>query len=697
MLDVSEHSLPAVLHWGAPLTLEHPSDEDILLSTARPAVNRSSYDEPRRVSLLPLAEEGWAGTSGLSVTSAGRWLSGFRTVSTELGPRSARFVVHDEDDEVELVIECHLSPRGLLTVSTTTANLSDQEILISDLRALLPIPDRAAEVLSLTGRWSLERQPQRQPLAFGTLLRGAHRGRPGHDSPLVLAAGTAGFGWRGGEVWGVHVAWSGDTDYLAERLPEGAGAHSALIGGGRTLGSEPLTLPPGGRAVAPDIHFAYSSAGLDGISASFHEAARIARPTTLRPRPVILNTWEATYFDLDAVSLRALADEAAGLGVERFVVDDGWFRHRRNSDAGLGDWYVDESVWHGAFAALADHIRSTGMEFGLWFEPEMVNPDSDLARAHPEWILGGNRTWRNQQALDLSSPLVRDHLVERVCSVVEELGIAYIKWDHNRDVSHPRDAEGRRKGGTQTEGLYEVLSRIRTRHPSLEIESCASGGGRVDFGMLPFVERFWPSDTNDPVERQTIQQWTQLLMPPEMLGTHLGPATAHTTDRATSLDFRLITAFFGHAGIEWDVRGLDEDSRRRISDWITEHKRLRPLLHGGTVVNADVADGQILHGVVADDASAAVFAWIRQTSAVGSATERVRFPGLDRRRRYRLRRLLRTGPIAGPVITQPPWSAPLEAGSTVDVSGEILSSAGVPLPMLHPASGILLELNALPD
>lgn len=701
VFECSQSAAPAVVHWGGAIDLTDERDLDFAAASALPSVGHSSFDAPRRVSLLASRDDGWAGAAGFSAEVDGHRLVGFRTVAAKAEEHRAIFTLRDPSDAAEVVIDCRLTDGGLLLVLTSVENVSSHGcITISALRTLLPLPARASEVLSLTGRWSLERQPQRINLGFGRLQRGGLRGRPGHDSPLVFSAGTESFGWEGGEIWGVHIGWSGSAEHIVERLPEGAGAHRAMLGGGVILDEEPIEVAPGQRYLAPAAHFVYSDSGLNGVADAFHSYVRASQSAGRRPRPVILNTWEASYFDLDVESLRDLADQAAELGVERFVIDDGWFLHRRSSDAGLGDWYVDESVWHGQLPALAEHIRLRGMEFGLWFEPEMVNPDSDLARTHPDWILGGDvrrRTWRGQQPLDLSIAAVRDHLVDRISALVTELGIAYIKWDHNREVVLPLDDTRRWAGHAQTEGLYDVLRRITARHPGLEIESCASGGARIDLGMLPYVERFWTSDTNDPLERQTIQRWTGLLVPPEMLGSHVGPDVAHTTQRATSLEFRLITAFFGHTGIEWDIRELDDAARQRVKEWISEHKRLRSLLHGGRAVVADLDNGQSLHGVVSEEADHALFAWVRESSAVASTAERIRFPGLDPRRRYRMRRLFSDAAVRGPVDTQPPWFVPIETGGCVDVSGAVLTKLGVPLPLLHPASAIVLELVALPE
>lgn len=269
---------------------------------------------------------------------------------------------------------------------------------------VLPVSPVATELFDLAGRWGRERAPQRAPLVVGTHARENRRGRTGPDAPLVLAAGTAGFGTRGGEVWAVHVAWSGNHVSYAERLSTGA----AVLGGGELLLPGEIVLAAGESYTGPWVYAAHSADGLDGIAARCHTHLRARRHHPRRPRPVVLNTWEAVYFDHDLARLTELARLAAEVGVERYVLDDGWFRHRRDDTAGLGDWYVDEAVWPDGLHPLVDAVRGLGMEFGLWVEPEMVNPDSDLARAHPEWLLatGGRRPLpsRNQQVLDSGRP-----------------------------------------------------------------------------------------------------------------------------------------------------------------------------------------------------------------------------------------------------------------------------------------------------
>jgi alpha-galactosidase len=327
------------------------------------------------------------------------------------------------------------------------------------------------------------------------------------------------------------------------------------------------------------------------------------------------------------------------------------------------------------------------MDFGLWVEPEMISPDSALARAHPSWVLGPPTavTWRFQRVLDLGDPSAYDHVLGRLTDLLTEYPIALLKWDHNRDLLEPGAAH------RQTTALYRLLAELRAAFPDVEIESCASGGARVDLGILPLVDRFWTSDTNDPLDRQHIQRWTGVLIPPEFLGGHLGAGTAHVTGRTSDLGFRLATALFGHAGIEWDVSRATLADRARIAAWTTEYKRLRPLLHSGVVVRADSADPAVLmHGVVAQDRCEAVFALVTLDTPATALPPPLRFPGLDPGRLYTVR------PIGQPprVVQDapPPW---LAAG-TITLSGRVLAEAGLPAPLLVPEQAALFTVTATP-
>ena len=594
----------------------------------------------------------------------------------------------DERAALRLQTRLTLHPSGVLEVEQSLRNDGAQDYLLAELAATLPIPARALEVLDLTGRWCREHLPQRQHLNMGAWSREGRRGRTGHDSPLVLTAGTEGFGFGTGEVWGVHLAWSGDSTVWAERNPVGVGQ----VGAAELLAPGEVRLAPSRTYTAPRVLAAYSDRGLDGMSAAFHEFVRSRPHHPKTPRPVILNTWEAVYFDHRLDRLSELAEAAARIGVERFVLDDGWFGRRRDDTAGLGDWYVSKEVWPVGLGPLIDHVKSLGMDFGLWVEPEMVNPDSELFRAHPDWILNEPGrlppTWRSQHVLDLANPLAFDFLLERLGTLLSDHDIAYLKWDHNRDLVDAGH-EGRPGVRLQTLALYRLLDELRSGHPHIEIESCASGGGRIDLGILERTDRIWPSDTIDALERQHIQRWTQLLIPPELVGTHIGSTVSHTTGRRHLLSFRAATAIFGHLGIEWDLTSISVREAEELAGVIAFHKQVRSLLHSGRVVRVDHPDPTVqVHGVVAQDRTEAVFACVQLASSPTEVPPPVRLSGLDARRRYRVAPVELAGGPSAQEVAAPPW-----ASKALVLTGEALMRVGLQTSLLHPEQALILHLT----
>lgn len=693
VLAADRFGLPAVVHWGAEL-----ADRDLpgLLASASPATMSSSLDEPRSFSLIADRSSGWSGTPAVELTSGGRTLTTWRAVDPQPGPDALRLRFRDADDRAEVQLSIALDTAGVLRMRPSVRNLGTDAIDVHALRVLLPLPSRANETLDFSGRWSGERRPQRAELRDGTWSRQTRRGRPGHDAPFLTMVGTPGFGFRSGELWAAHVAWSGNQEVLVERLSEGAGVHAEVLGGGELLDPGEVRIAPGEEYAGAELVLAWSGEGIDGATARLHHSLR-ARPTHPRsPRPLLLNTWEAVYFDHDLARLTRLADVAAEVGVERFVLDDGWFRGRRDDRAGLGDWFVDEGLWPDGLLPLSRHVHEKGMQFGLWFEPEMVNPDSDLAREHPGWLLRERPDlgWRHQFVLDVSRPEVAAYLLERLDRVITDAGVDYVKWDHNRDLHAALGADGSPRVHAHTLAVYGVLDELRRRHPQLEIESCASGGARVDLGILERTDRVWASDTNDPIERQAIQRWTQTLLPPELIGSHLGPAEAHTTHRHASLAFRATTALFGHAGIEWDLTRCDADELALVRRFTALYRELRPLLHAGVTVRGDhVDDGALLHGVVSDDGGHAVFAWARIATGPTGNSVRVPIPGLRRDHVYRVRVRRELGDASRHQVADPAWLADADGA---EFTGAVLAE-GIPLPVLNPGQALLLELTAVPE
>jgi alpha-galactosidase len=485
------------------------------------------------------------------------------------------------------------------------------------------------------------------------------------------------------------VAWSGNNIHHIEKLVD----DNISIGAGELLLPGEIILGKGESYTSPKVIACYSPDGLDGIT-NRHYAnirARKHHPTNVRPRPLTLNMWEAVYFDHNFDKLSKIVNKAAELGVERVVLDDGWFGARRNDTKGLGDWVVSKEVWPEGLKPLSDLVYSKGMEFGLWFEGEMLQLDSDVYRAHPDWVLqepGRMPTFgRNQQVIDLTKPAAYAHVLEQVDAVLKSCKISYIKWDHNRSLSDPI-SEGRPAVHNQTEAIYKLFDELKRRNPGLEIESCSSGGGRIDLGMIEHADRFWTSDQNDPLERQSIQRWTAMVIPPELLGTHIGPTHGHQTHRTAEISFRALNALFGHAGIEWNILEATEHEIEVLKSFIKFYKEHRALLHSGNIARADVGNGY-LYGTIAQDKSESIFTYMQLASSDGFMPIVAQLNGLDSKRSYQVTVVESLSSREPHQRTSPGW------WPSVIANGDHLAKIGLELAGLRPEQGLLLHLKAL--
>lgn len=731
VLDVTGGRLPAIVHWGAALGDLNVADTLALAQANIEPPAGNVVDLPVRLSILPEHHTGWVGKPGIAGHRDGvDWSPLFTTTAltvdgaehrpspdpelVSVGAGTVRVTAHDAVAELGLTLDVELLPSGLLRARAEVTNTGSSFYVLDDLQLAFPVPPQAREILDFAGRWGKERTPQRRELTVGIHEREGRKGRTGPDAATVLSVGVPGFGFGRGEVWGTHVGFSGNHRHYAERLFTGF----QVVGGGELLLPGEIRLSDGESYGTPWIYGAYGD-GLDAQAHRFHDHLR-SRPThPRRARPVTINVWEAVYFDHDLARLTDLADRAAKLGVERYVLDDGWFRYRRNDLAGLGDWHVDETVWPNGLHPIIDHVRSLGMEFGLWFEPEMINLDSDLAREHPEWVMAtGGRTpvpSRNQQVLNLGIPEAYDHILERMSAILGEYDIAYIKWDHNRDLIDAGTAPHGRAGvHDQTLATYRLMDELKRRFPGLEIESCSSGGARVDLGILERTDRVWVSDCIDPLERQQMNRWTMQLLPPELLGSHIASGTSHTTGRYHRLSFRAGTALYGHLGIEWDLATATDDENAQLAVWIDLYKRHRELLHTGTMVRADEIDPTLLvYGAVAGDRAEALFflAYVGRSDV--SPRGRFTLPGLDPDRRYRVRPVFAGEPDEGlkppawfnvppqpqPTVTTPPGGGRadgLSAGSEVpgvSMTGRALAVVGLQTPASFPDDVVVLSVT----
>jgi len=723
VIEVSGAEAPLWRYWG-PRLPDASSPGPGLRSTRHVPPSSLEFDQP--LTIFPTFGAGWFGRSALHAHRDGQaFAQAFGQCDQLPGePRRATFRLLDDVARLSVTVDIALDDHDVLTMSTVLRNEGDAVLDVGWLAAgVLPLPGACDTVHSFYGQWSAEFQPQAEPLTRSTWERQNRRGRTSHDTFPGASVTTPGATFDTGLVYGAHLGWSGNHEQFIEWLHDGGYQWQF----GEWLAPGEARLAPGETLASPPLHASCSVEGRNGLARNFHAALRRLLPWpggTMRPRPVHLNTWEAVYFDHRLDDLTDLADAAAAIGVERFVLDDGWFHGRHHDRAALGDWWPDEGKYPHGLAPLADHVRARGMEFGLWVEPEMVNPDSDLFRAHPDWTLqiAGRPllTGRNQLVLDISRPEVAQYLFDCLDALLRATSIAYLKWDMNRDLTTAGVGSGAAGYRKQVLALYALIDRVRAAHPAVEIESCSSGGARIDFGVLRHTHRVWTSDCNDALSRVAIQRGALQFISPEVMGAHVGPAPAHTTGRSQPLAFRAAVALPGHLGVEADVRRLDESERAELAAWIALYKSLRDRLHGGRVWQGEAGDSIVwqahgeAHGEARGEARVEPSASVSDPAA-GPADEvllfvyrlqpptfryppAIRLPMLRRDCAYRVERLDPLPPAADTGIhrpnTTPLDDALRDGGATLD--GAWLAAAGLPLPRMPAESAIILRLNAQP-
>jgi len=686
VLDL-RHASPTLMHLGAPLSGD-PVAQSLALDSAVPL---AGLNDLAPCTVLPEASLGFPGRPGIEGhrPDGGGWAPRMQQAEVERSDDSVEVTSRDADAGLEQRVVVELDASGVIKISASVTNIGDSSYQLTGLTLNVPLPGSAREAMQLGGRWSSEFRPERRTVATGALEVENRAGRTSHDRYPALFVGDEGFSEERGEVLAVHLAWSGNARLRVETFSDGR----RVLQAGEALLPGEILLAVGETYASPTLYLAWSAAGLNGISDCFHPYVRSRSAHPRSERPVLLNTWEAVYFDHDLDRLKELADKAAEVGAERFVLDDGWFRHRRDDTAGLGDWYIDETVWPNGLDPIIDHVRSLGLEFGLWFEPEMVNPDSDLYRAHPDWALVPTTQVpaeaRNQLVLDLSNPEVFDYLLERINSILGSHEIGYVKWDMNRNLVAPTH-DGRATVHHQTKAVYRLIDAVGAANPDVEIESCSSGGARADLAILERTARVWTSDCNDALDRQRIQRGFSYLLPPELMGAHIGPPNAHTTGRTHTLGFRAATAFCGHLGIEWNVLSASQEDRDRLARIIELHKQHRSLLHTGRVVRYDHPDPAIMaNAVIAHDQSEALVSFAQIATSDSLATGALRITGLAPDRVYDVAIVdIEAERAWGKAFRQPRW-----IDTALQLTGSQLT-AGLHMPILDPESALILHLSA---
>lgn len=672
VLECRSDGPPLWRHFGARVD---PAGLGALADARTPASFSLDADVP--FGSGPAAGLGWFGPACVSLRCRGQALAvHFGAAQVTADASAIRIELTDRQTGIALHQTVEVLPGGAFRFAAELVNAGPEPVeAIWLASAMVPLSSHSAQLLSWRGRHNAELVAVAEPMPQHGWVREGRRGISGHGGPPGVVVLEQGAGHHSGLIHALQLAWSGDSRIAVERDDEGFWVLSA----GATFQPGEAVLAPGERLCAPAAIVAVSDQGRNGAMAQQHDAVRalLSWPGgTMRPRPVHLNSWEACYFDHDEARIVALAEAAAAIGVERFILDDGWFKGRGDDTAGLGDWTTDPVKYPRGLAPLAAKVNALGMEFGLWVEPEMVNPDSDLYRAHPDWALHlagrSQPTARNQLVLNLALPEVRDYLFGALDALLRAVPIAYLKWDHNRDLA---PAGGR----AQVLGTYDLLARLRAAHPAVEIEGCAGGGGRSDAGLAPYVHRFWTSDNIDAVSRVPIQRGFLNFLPPELMGAHVGASPAHATGRTQSLGFRAAVALPGHFGVELDPRRLSDADREELADWITFSKTWRHLLHGKTTWLGESADGLVWQAV--GTAQEFLLFAIQTPPPQDRRPQPVRLPFLAETSQCTIELLRIAGGKRGYAAHRP---ALHEVPS--NWSGSWLASAGLPLPPLKAES-----------
>lgn len=693
-LDAGEATLAILARSGAPARILYlgpalPAGADLaaLETLTAEGPRESQPDDPRPVSLAPTGGFGFLGAPALVVADATGAVP-LDPVVTAAAAVDGALRIDMADETVRIRIDI-ARDGGLFRWSAAVDNLTDAPLALATFASLtLPAPPWVEEIGHFAGRWGGEHRLTVSPFAPGALFKESRGGRPGFESAHYLVASAAGAGEETGRVLALALCWSGEGRLLAEHRLDGV--RQLQIGARLEIGE--AVLPPGASYAAPDALVAFTTRGRNSVRAAFHPVVG-AHLAGRGARKVHFNTWEAAYFDVSAARLPPMIEAAAALGAERFVLDDGWFKGRRDDSTSLGDWVPDPERFPEGLAPIAALCAAHGLEFGLWVEPEMVSPRSDLARAHPEWILGAPAapaaapTQRKQLVLDFSRADVRDHVVATLDALLAAAPIAYLKWDHNRELFPVRSAAGP-GAGTQTRGVYDVIDRLRARWPDLEIEACASGGARADLGMLARTHRLWASDDVDALERARIQRDLSLFVPPAMIGAHVGASPDHTTGRRLPMLTRARVALFFHMGVEADPSRLSEADRADLAAAIADYKACRADLHAGVFRVLETTAGVIAWQTFAPGGARGRALALRLDHAPEAVAAPVRLAGLDPEALYCVR-------------VPEPWPKPAarrlahpdlwRAGVTAP--GRVWMEQGVPVPLVHPGAAWLLDIE----
>jgi len=668
-----EGAIPAHLHWGR--RLDSAAGLDVSTSQRRSfGVQSPVRDGQVDLNACP-AEYGYSGSGdfrapaweatdaeGYPILEPWYESHSVRTGKPELeGLPSVRPATSDEAETLELVLRD--GPSGLairlsytvfpafdvITRSVTFENSGKAPIrLVRAASLCLDFPNRGYDMVSLYGAWGREAHVSRHPVTFGAHSIGSRRGTSSHHANPFVALAEASANEHHGEIRAATLVYSGNFLAQVERSSD---EQVRLL-----LGINPETfswlLAPGERFTTPEAILVYTERGFNGMSQRFHAVIRERLMRSRfrdQPRPILVNNWEATHFSFTHESLLPIVDAAAGIGIELFVLDDGWFGARDDDRTSLGDWSVNRRKLPKGVEGLAAEVARRGLRFGLWFEPEMVSPESELFRAHPDWCLHipgrAKPLGRNQLVLDFSRPEVCDEIVRRLGAVLDSAPIAYVKWDMNRYLTHvaspPLPPERRRETAHRyVLGLYRVMDEITSRHPDVLFAGCSGGGGRFDAGILSYMPQIWASDNTDAVDRLRTQYGLSLVYPISAIEAHVTAVPNHQVGRMTPFATRGDVAMSGNFGFELDLAGLEDDERRLSAELVAFYKKHRALIQYGTYWRLESpfdGDGNRVSWMFTDEGKETALVFSFEILNVANRQPRfLRLAGLEPDIRYRI-------------------------------------------------------------
>ena len=558
-------------------------------------------------------------------------------------------ILHCRDEVLQLDVDLYYTvfeENDMITRSVRISNQSKEAVYLTKAySACLDMDDDAYEMLTLHGSWARERQMDRRPLGYGKTSVGSIRGESSHQEHPFMAWMKSSTTQTAGEVYAMHFIYSGN--FIAQLEKSQFDSIRAVMGIHPADFSWKLESEES--FYTPEAALTFSAEGLGKMTRNFHDFYRnhlIRSKYRNQKRPILINNWEATYFDFNTEKLLDIAKLASQYGIEMLVMDDGWFGHRNDDSSSLGDWYVNEEKLNGGLKHLVDEVNKLGLKFGIWFEPEMISPDSKLYEAHPDWAIQipgrEGSLCRNQYVLDLTRKELRDYAYESVASILRSANIEYVKWDMNRQLSDigsyglPADRQGELYH-RYVLAVYEMQERLVTEFPHLLLENCSGGGARFDPGMLYYSPQIWCSDDTDAVERLKIQESTAMIYPLSTMGAHVSDCPNHTVGRVTPFETRGHVALAGTFGYELDITKIPEEDRQMIPKQVAMYHKYNDLVRSGDYYR--IASYQENHyfdcyEVVSKDKSEVLVTFVQVINRPNYKSRRITLKGLDPQKNY---------------------------------------------------------------